>query len=118
MSCSAKRYLGGLAILALALPVWAGSEKTYSAEWDLSQATTIGSTQITAGTYRVIARPNQNTLDIVQNGKVIAQTECHWIQLPKKADETEVDTDNNKIVQVQFAGKTEAVQVGETSAGN
>lgn len=117
MRCSAKHYIGGLAILILALPVWARPNKTYTAEWDASQATTIGNTQIEPGTYTVEARANQNTLDIVRDGKVIAQAPCHWIQLPRKAEDTEVDTNNNQIVEVEFSGKAEAVRVGASGAG-
>ncbi|HEX4003777.1 MAG TPA: hypothetical protein VHX36_14090 [Candidatus Acidoferrales bacterium] len=118
MRCSAIKFLGGLAVLFLALPVWAGP-KTLTAEWEASQPTTIGNTQIKPGTYKVEAHPDQNTLDILSGGKVIAQASCHWIQLPQKASETEVETNNNQITQVEFAGKTEAIRVGTSStAGN
>ena len=117
MHCSAKQFLGGLAVLILALPVWARPSKTYTAEWDASQATKIGNTQIMPGTYTVEAHENQNTLDIVRDGKVVAQAPCHWIQLPKKAEDTEVDTNNNQIVEVEFSGKTEAVRLGSSGAG-
>jgi hypothetical protein len=112
MRCSAKQFLGVLAILFLALPVWARPDKTYTAEWDNSAATMIGNTQIKPGTYQVQVRANDSTLEIVRDGKVIAQAPCHWIQLPQKAADTEVDTNRNQIVQVEFAGKTEAVRVG------
>ncbi|HEX4077017.1 MAG TPA: hypothetical protein VHX49_16575 [Candidatus Acidoferrales bacterium] len=119
MRRSAKQFLSGLSVLFLALPLWAGNTKTYTAEWDASQATTIGNTQIKPGTYKVEAHPDQNTLDIVRDGKVIAQTPCHWIQLTQKASETEVETNHNQITQVEFAGKTEAVSVGSsTTSGN
>jgi hypothetical protein len=119
MRRSAKQFLSGLTVLFLALPLWAGNNKTYSAEWEASQGTTVGNTQIKAGTYTVVAHPDQNTLDIVSGGKVIAQTPCHWIQLPQKATETEVETSNNQITQVEFAGKTEAISVGSsTASGN
>ena len=113
MRWSVKKYLGGLAILSLALPVWARPDKPYTAEWDISQATTIGNTQVKPGTYTVEAHANQNTLDVLRDKKVVAQLPCHWIQLPQKASETEVETNNNQIVQVQFSGKTEAVSVGQ-----
>jgi hypothetical protein len=119
MRRSAKQFLSGLTVLFLALPLWAGNIKTYTAEWDASQATTIGNTQIQPGIYKVEAHPDQNTLEIVRDGKVIAQTPCHWIQLPQKAAATEVETSNNQITQVEFAGKTEAITVGSsTASGN
>lgn len=117
MRWTAKQFLGGLAILVFALAVCARPDKTYTAEWSTSQATMIGHTQIKPGTYKVEAQENQNTLNIVRNGKVVAQTSCHWIQLPKKADDTEVDTNHNQIVEVEFSGKTEAIRVGKTGKG-
>jgi len=112
MRCSVNKYLGGLAIVFLALPVWARPDKPYTAEWDVSQPTTVGNTQIKPGTYMVEAREKQNTLDILRDGKVVAQLPCHWIQLPQKAQESEVETDNNQIVEVDFSGKTAAVRSG------
>jgi hypothetical protein len=117
MRWSAKQFLGGLAVLVFALAVWARPDKTYTAEWDTSQPAMIGHTQIKPGTYKVEVRANQNTLDIMRHGKIIAQTSCHWIQLPKKAQDTEVDTNNNQIVEVEFSGKTEAIRVGNTGKG-
>ena len=113
MRRSVKKYLGGLAVVFLALPVWARPDKPYTAEWDLSQATSIGNVQLKPGTYSVQAYAKQNTLDVVRDKKVVAQLPCHWIQLPQKASETEVETNNNQIVQVEFSGKTEAVSVGQ-----
>lgn len=113
MRWSVKKSLGGLAILALALPVWARPDKPYTAHWDLNQVTTIGSVQLKPGTYTVQAYAKQNTLDILRGDKMVAQLPCHWIQLPQKASDTEVDTNNNQIVQVQFSGKTEAISVGQ-----
>ena len=118
MRYSAKQFLGGLAILFLVFPVWARPDKTYTAEWDASQTTKIGNTQIKPGIYKIEARENQNTLDIVRDGKVVAQTPCHWIHLAKKATDTEVDTNHNQIVEVEFSGKTEAIRVGKTGAGS
>lgn len=113
MRLSAKQYLGALAILFLAIPIWArpDSTRTYTANWSASQVTTIGHTQIKPGDYQLEAHENQNTLDIMRNGKVVAQVPCHWTQLPMKAPNTEVDLNNNQIVRVEFAGNTEAVQV-------
>jgi hypothetical protein len=118
MRFSAKQFLGGLAILFLALPVWARPSKTYTAEWEATQATMIGNTQIKPGTYEIEAHANQNTLEIVHDGKVVAQAPCHWIQLPQKALYTEVDTNHLRIVEVEFSGKTEAIRIDQTSAGS
>jgi hypothetical protein len=109
----AKQYFGGLAILALAFPIWARpqSTRTFTADWTADQAMKIGSAQIEPGDYTLQSRENSNTLDVMQNGRVVAQLQCHWVEQQKKAVNTEVDTDNNQIVRVEFAGKTEAIQI-------
>jgi hypothetical protein len=113
MRWSVIKYVGGLTVLSLALPVWARPDKPYTAAWQLTAATTIGNTQIKPGVYTVQAYAKQNTLEILRDNKVIAQLPCHWIQLPQKVLETEVETNpDNQIVQVEFSGKTEAISVG------
>lgn len=118
MHWSRKQYLGGVAILFLTFAVWARPDKTYTAEWDNTQDTIIGNTKIEPGTYTIQARENENTLDILQGGKVIAQLPCHWITLPKKAADTVVETDHAQIVEVEFQGKIEAIRIGNSGAGS
>ena len=112
MRFTAKECLGLLTITFLAVPLLARPEtRTFEANWIANQATTVGTTQIQPGDYTLKVRENDSTMDVTRNGKLVAQVPCHWIQLPKKAANTEVDTNNNRIAQVEFAGKTEAVQV-------
>ncbi|MGH9772527.1 MAG: hypothetical protein ACRD4Q_12655 [Candidatus Acidiferrales bacterium] len=111
MFSNTKLYLGGLAILLLALPGWARPSRTDTAQWDILQSATIGNTQLKPGNYQLKAQETANTLDVVRDGKVVAQAPCHWIQLPKKAQDTEVVMNKNQVVQVQFEGKTEAIQL-------
>jgi hypothetical protein len=115
MRLTTKQYLGALAILFLAVPIWARSEnaRSYTAQWFNSQAMTIGNTQISPGDYSLKARQDENMLNIMRDGKVVAQVPCHWIQLPKKAEDTEVTSNKSQIVQVQFAGTTEAIKVDQ-----
>lgn len=111
MRLTIKQLLGSAAILCLSVPMWGRSERTYTAEWTATGTTTVQNTQIMPGTYMLKARQDQKTLDIIQDGKVIAEVPCHWVQLPKKAENTEVDSNHNQIVQVEFAGSNEAIQV-------
>ena len=71
----------------------------------------VGTADVEPGSYSLKAQSNSSSFEIMQNGKVVAQVPCSWITLPKKAASDEVDMDNNKIVQVEFAGKTEAIKV-------
>lgn len=72
---------------------------------------TIGETQLKQGDYELKVEDNAKNLRITQDGKLIAQVPVHWIQLPKKSHDTEVDLTKNQVTEVEFAGSNEAVQV-------
>jgi hypothetical protein len=121
-----KQWFPTLAILLLTLPVWAGAKRTpgYVVEFDTAKVTTIGSTQIQPGSYKFEADPGQNTLEVLKlrrfggadgetndvEEEIVAQIPCYWIQLLQKAPYAGVTTDHDKVIQVEFDGKTEALQ--------
>jgi hypothetical protein len=110
MRLSAKHYLSGLAVLALALPVWA---RTYSTELTLSNPATISGKQLAPGDYQLKIKDGQNQLLVEDgDGDTVAKVPCHWIQLPSKSDETAVVMNQRRIIQVDFDGKTAAVKIG------
>ena len=108
-----KQCLGMLAVIALAFPVWARSPKlpTFTADWFTDHAMKIGNIQIETGHYTLSAQEDKNTLDVMRDGKMVAQVPCQWVQLSKKAANTEIESDNNQVTEVEFAGKTEAVEM-------
>jgi hypothetical protein len=103
-----KKYLAVFAFSLIALPVWAAH--TDSLSWEPTQAVKIGSTQVMPGQYQLRAEEGQSNLEVVHNGKVIASVPCTWMQLPKKAENSEVQTNNNQVTQVEFDGRSEAIQ--------
>jgi hypothetical protein len=104
-------FTAGLAILALAAPVFA-RPRTESIPFDLTQPATIAGTELKAGSYQIRAVENESKLDVLHDGKVVAQVPCHWIQLPNKALNSEVVFNERQITEVDFGGKTEAIQIG------
>ncbi|HEY6444700.1 MAG TPA: hypothetical protein VIY66_15290 [Candidatus Acidoferrales bacterium] len=115
MSFKPKFFGAVVAVGALlAAPVWATSNSTHrdSAAFDAAQATTIGNTQLQPGHYTFEAREDQSQLNVIKNGKVIASVPCHWVQLQKKANNSEILSNNNQVNEVRFGGRTEAAQVG------
>ena len=102
------KYLAAFAFLLIALPVWAAHSDSMS--WELKAPTTIGSSQVQPGNYLFRAEEGRAELQIMQDGKVIARVPCHWTQLAKKAAYSEVQTQDNQIIEVQFAGRREAIQ--------
>jgi hypothetical protein len=106
-----KHCFTAVALFALAIPVWA---RTDTAQLTVIQPTTIGTTQLKPGDYKLEVTPNATQLKVVNtdSGQTIAQVPCHWFQLQKKPDTTEVVTNNNQVIEVDFGGKTQAIKVG------
>jgi hypothetical protein len=108
MRLKATQLLATLILLTLAAPVWA---RTHSATAISDGTTTVGGTQLKAGDYQLKIEDNGTQLQVLQNGKVVAQVPVQWIQLPKKATDSAVVLDNNQIIEVDFGGNTQAVQI-------
>jgi hypothetical protein len=113
MHTRVKALFGDLAVLLLTFPFWGRPEavRTDTAHWITYEKTNIGNAELKPGNYQLQTRETENRLDILRDGKVVVQVPCHWIQLPKKSDETEVVTDRNEVLEVQFEGRTEAIQL-------
>jgi hypothetical protein len=108
MRVGVRHYLAGLALLALTMPVWA---RTYKEELTLDKTTTIGGTQLKAGSYELTADDAKSEVAILQNGKVLATVQAQWIKLPQKAPYSSFVSDGDKITQVDFSGSEEAIQL-------
>lgn len=106
------RLLGGLAIIFLAMPLWGRPNATHvdKIPWTPDHAAKIGNKDFDPGSYQLQARESENQVDVLKDGKVVAQVPCHWVQLPKKADETEIVSNDDNVIQVQFKGRPEAIQ--------
>ncbi len=108
MRLSTKKTLVTLAISFFAFPLWAAHIDT--ADWNADQAISIGGTQIKPGQYLLRAEEGKSELQVIQKGKIIATIPCQWIQLQSKPSNSQVQTDGGKVTQVQFGGRTSAVQ--------
>jgi hypothetical protein len=108
MRLKSIQILAAFTLLTLAAPVWA---HTRTAIAQISEPTTIGSTQLKPGEYQLRVEDNANQLQIVQHGKVVAVVPVQWVQLQQKPSSTEVLLDGNKITEVEFGGNTQAVQI-------
>lgn len=106
--------LGVLAVLGMALPAWAGrsSTRTDSTPFDTSQKVTLGKTQLQPGHYTFKAKESGNKMEVFKDGELVATVPCRWIQLSKKAQDSEIVSNRNRVTQVEFGGRTEAVKIG------
>jgi hypothetical protein len=103
------QFIPALAVLFLALPVFAGS--TNSANFTATQPITVGTNQLKPGAYTFQVADGQNEVEILQKGKVVAKAPCHWVKLSAKPAASEVDTDSGKVTEVSFRGNEQAVQI-------
>jgi hypothetical protein len=108
MDLRTKTSLTVVAALALSLPIWA---RTDSAQLVIDHPVTIGTQQLEPGTYNIKANDGANQVSIVRadNGKTIASVPCEWVQLAQKPHETEVLFNADRVVEIDFGGKTKGV---------
>jgi hypothetical protein len=108
MDLRTKTTLTVLAALALSLPIWARAD---SAQLIIDHPVTIGTQQLEPGSYNVKANAGENQISIVRadNGKTVASVPCEWVQLAQKPRQTEVLFNADRVVEIDFAGKTKGV---------
>lgn len=114
MSLKPKFFGAVMAAVILTAPAWAGSAPSHkdSTTFDVAQAITIGNTQLQPGHYTFEANEAESQLNVLKNGKVIATVPCHWVQLDKKASDSEVLSNGNQVSEIRFGGRTQAAHVG------
>jgi hypothetical protein len=110
MSIRKKSYLAAILMFGLSLPLWA---RTNSVPLEVDHTLTIGNQQLSPGSYNLKANDGDNQLRIVRNGdgKTVATVPCEWIDLSQKARQSEVLMQEDRIVQIDFDGKTKAVEI-------
>ena len=110
MDLRTRTCLAVVAVLALSLPIWA---RTDSAQLEIDHPVTIGTQQLAPGTYNLKANDAENQINIIRtsDGKTVASVPCEWVQLAQKARQTEVLFNADRVVEIDFSGKTKAVAI-------
>ncbi len=103
--------LGGL-LLTVVLALAGGLSHADSTEFDITQMTKIGITELAPGNYVIRGKESEAQLDILQNDRVVATVPCQWVRLDKKPQQSEVDSTGNRVTEVKFEGRLEAAKVG------
>ena len=107
MRLRAMHYLPVLAVILLAAPVWAHTE---SVQLQLIHSATIAGTHLSPGHDDFKVKDSAKEVNVVENGNVIAQVPCKWIQLTRKNPYSDVQFNKNQITELDFSGKNEAVK--------
>ncbi|MGH9736656.1 MAG: hypothetical protein ACRD8A_18965 [Candidatus Acidiferrales bacterium] len=99
------------AVAFLALPVWAHTD---SAELTVVNPEVIAGQQLKPGTYKLEVQPNESKMKVVdtQSSETVAEVPVRWITLNKAPIDTEVIVSSNHVSEVEFSGKTQAIQIG------
>jgi hypothetical protein len=110
MEIRMKTFLAVVAVLTLSLPMWAGTD---SAQLVVDHPVTIGAQQLEPGSYNLKAKDGEKQLNVIRtdNGKTVASVPCEWVQLAQKARQTEVLFNADRVIEIDFGGKTEAVAI-------
>ena len=103
----------------MTIPAWAkpNSEGTVKTTINLQQQVTMHNSTLTPGRYEVVVEGNQAKFK--QDGKVVAEIPCTWKTLPSKSQYSAVLVKNNQITEIDFSGKTQAINFSsEQTASN
>ena len=98
---SLVRFVALLAVVALAVPVLA---KPVSKTINISQPAKLGSSQLTAGEYRLLIDGAKVTIQ--KGSKLVAEVAAHWEQRGEKGRYNSVLLGaNGELKEVRFAGE-------------
>lgn len=99
-----------LAVLALSAPVFA---KSMSQPIVLNQPATIGNTTLQPGHYKITANleSDQVLVKRVNDGKLVATVTGTTVTLNKRPTYSAVVFNGRNIHEIQFSGKTEAIEI-------
>lgn len=99
-----------MALTAMSVSVWAKNDSgdTITTSLKLTAATTVGTTQLAPGDYKVIADGSKAKFE--KGNKVVAEVPCTLKDFNGKINETTFVLDNNKLTEIQVAGKSKAIE--------
>jgi hypothetical protein len=99
-----------MALCAMSVSVWAKNDSgdTVTANIKLTAATTIGTTQLAAGEYKVIADGSKAKFQ--QGSKVVAEVPCTLKDATGKVNETTFIIDHDKLTEIQISGKSKMIE--------
>lgn len=99
-----------MALSVMSVSVWAKNDSgdTITTNLKLTVTTTIGSTQLAPGDYKVVADGSKAKFQ--QGSKVVAEIPCTLKDFSGKVNQTTFVIDNNKLTEIQVAGKSKSIE--------
>jgi hypothetical protein len=102
-----SRFITALVATAMALPIWVAAADSIHKTVHIGSNATVAGKTLTEGDYDLMVNGNQ--AKFTSKGKVVAEVPCTWKTLPAKADHDIVMIDGGALTEVQFQGKTQAI---------
>jgi hypothetical protein len=99
-----------MALTTMGASVWAKNDSgdTITANLKLTAPTTVGTAQLAAGEYKVIADGTKAKFQ--QGNKVVAEVPCTLKDFSGKINQTTFVIDHGKLTEIQVSGKTKAIE--------
>jgi len=99
-----------MALTTMGVSAWAKNDSgdTITTNLKLTVPTTVGTTQLAAGDYKVIADGSKAKFQ--RGNKVIAEVPCTLKDSNVKTNETTFIIDHDKLTEIQVSGKTKSIE--------
>lgn len=103
-------FLAIMALTAMSVSVWAKNDSgdTITANVKLTATTTVGTTKLAPGNYKVIADGSKAKFQL--GNKVVAEVPCTLKDFTGKINETSFVIDHDQLTEIQVSGKTKAIE--------
>jgi hypothetical protein len=103
-------FLAIMALTAMSVSVWAKNDSgdTITANVKLTTITTVGTTKLAPGEYKVIADGSKAKFE--QGSKVVAEVPCTLKDFGGKVNQTTFVLDGDRMTEIQVSGKSKAIE--------
>jgi hypothetical protein len=103
-----SRLFTALVATGMVMPLWVtAATDSLHKTIHLGAAVTVAGKTLQAGEYDLVVSGTQAKFE--SKGKVVAEVPCTWKTLPAKADHDLVLTDGGTVTEIEFQGKTQAI---------
>ena len=98
-----------MALTASSVSLWAKNDSgdTITTSVKLTSTTTVGTTKLAPGNYKVIADGSKAKFE--QGSKVVAEVPCTLKDFSGKVNETTFIIDHDQLTEIQVSGKTKTI---------
>jgi hypothetical protein len=99
-----------MALTAMSVSLWAKNDSgdTITANVKLTTPTSVGTTKLAPGNYKVVADGSKAKFE--QGSKVVAEVPCTLKDFNGKITETTFVVDHDQLTEIQVSGKSKAIE--------